>query len=48
MNGAELLVAALYKKGVRKVFSLNGGHISFVYKALIDYGIHIVDVRHDY
>ncbi|SDM15398.1 thiamine pyrophosphate-binding protein [Bacillus sp. OK048] len=47
MNGAELLVAALYKKGVRKVFSLNGGHISFVYKALIDYGIHIVDVRHE-
>ncbi|MEH7235025.1 thiamine pyrophosphate-binding protein [Bacillus sp. JJ1562] len=47
MNGAELLVAALYKKGVRQVFSLNGGHISFVYKALIDYGIRIVDVRHE-
>ncbi|MBS4215134.1 MULTISPECIES: thiamine pyrophosphate-binding protein [Neobacillus] len=47
MNGAELLVAALYKKGVRQVFSLNGGHISLVYKALIDYGIRIVDVRHE-
>ncbi|MBU8915143.1 thiamine pyrophosphate-binding protein [Bacillus sp. FJAT-29953] len=47
MNGAELLVEALYKKGVRQIFSLNGGHICWVYKACVDYGIRIIDVRHE-
>ncbi|OLO39281.1 hypothetical protein BTR23_09550 [Alkalihalophilus pseudofirmus] len=47
MNGADLLVSALYKKGIREIFSLNGGHICLVYKACVDYGMRIIDVRHE-
>lgn len=47
VNGAALLVSALKCKGVDQVFSLNGGHIADIYKACVDCGVRILDVRHE-
>ena len=44
---AELFAAALYGRGVRRVFGLCGGHIQPVWDALDRLGVEVVDVRHE-
>lgn len=46
-RGAELLVRALQRAGVRCVFSLSGNHVMSVYDALIGSGIRLVHTRHE-
>jgi acetolactate synthase-1/2/3 large subunit len=41
------LIRALTRHGVRQVFSLCGDHINAAYDACLDYGVRIVDVRHE-
>ena len=43
------LVAKVLKEveGVSTVFSLSGGHIDRIYDGFFEYGIRIVDVRHE-
>ena len=47
MRGADLLVRALRKAGVSRIFSLSGNQIMPVYDACIDAGIEIVHTRHE-
>ena len=46
-RGAEMLVRAMQRAGVRCVFSLSGNHIMPVYDALIDSGIRLIHTRHE-
>jgi acetolactate synthase-1/2/3 large subunit len=46
-RGADLLVMALQRAGVRTLFTLSGNHIMPVYDALIDSGIRLVHTRHE-
>ena len=43
------LVAKVLKEveGVSTVFSLSGGHIDRIYDGFYEYGVRIVDVRHE-
>jgi len=43
------LVAKYLKEveGVETVFSLSGGHIDRIYDGFFEYGVHIIDVRHE-
>ncbi len=47
MLGAELVVGALKRQGVRTIFSLSGNQIMPIYDACLDAGIRIVHVRHE-
>lgn len=47
MLGAELVVRALARRGVRTIFSLSGNQIMPLYDACIDARIRIVHVRHE-
>jgi acetolactate synthase-1/2/3 large subunit len=43
-------LAARYLKeveGVSTVFSLSGGHIDMIYDGFIEYGVDLIDVRHE-
>lgn len=46
-RGAQLLVQALQRAGVRCLFSLSGNHIMPVYDALIGSGIRLIHTRHE-
>lgn len=46
-SGGQLLVEALAREGVRRIFSLSGGVINPIYDACIDAGIEIVHTRHE-
>jgi acetolactate synthase-1/2/3 large subunit len=45
--GADLVISGIRKQGIQQIFSLNGGHISWLYKACVDYHVSILDVRHE-
>ncbi|MBL8340556.1 MAG: thiamine pyrophosphate-binding protein [Rubrivivax sp.] len=47
MRGADLLVHALQRAGVARVFSLSGNHVMAVYDALAGSGVGLVHVRHE-
>jgi acetolactate synthase-1/2/3 large subunit len=46
-TGAQLLVRALKREGIDRVFSLCGDHLNAMYVACGEYGVAIVDVRHE-
>lgn len=46
-HGGRLVARRLAKAGVSKLFTLSGGHIFSVYDGCREYGIDIVDVRHE-
>ncbi len=46
-RGADLLVHALQRAGVKALFTLSGNHIMPVYDALIGSGIRLVHTRHE-
>ncbi len=47
LNGGEMVVRALEKEGVARVFSISGGHIAPIYDAMIDSDISLEHVRHE-
>lgn len=47
MRGADLLVAALSKAGVKVIYSLSGNQIMPIYDACLDAGIRIIHTRHE-
>ena len=47
MKGAQWIVSALARRGVKIIFSLSGNQIMPLYDACIDAGIRIVHVRHE-
>lgn len=46
-EAGRVVVAQLKREGVEVLFSLNGGHIALIYDACLDFGVRIVDVRHE-
>lgn len=46
-EGGRLVARTLHELGVTDIFSLAGGHINPVYKACPDFGIRIIDTRHE-
>jgi acetolactate synthase-1/2/3 large subunit len=46
-RGADALVKAMARAGVRRVFTLSGNHIMPVFDAALDAGIELVHVRHE-
>ncbi len=46
-NGGEMVVEVLARHGVRRVFTLCGGHISPILVAAEDAGLQVIDVRHE-
>ena len=46
-RGADALVAALARTGVRHVFTLSGNHIMPVFDALLGVGIELIHARHE-
>ena len=47
MHGGQLVAKTLKSAGVECVFTLSGGHIMPIYDGCLDYGIKVVDVRHE-
>src|ERR687887_908311 len=47
LHGGRLVARALRRHGVRKLFSLSGGHLFSIYDGCRAEGIDIVDVRHE-
>lgn len=47
IEAGRLAVAQLKREGVDVLFSLNGGHIALIYDACLDFGVRLVDVRHE-
>ncbi len=47
VTGAQLLVRALKREGVERVFSLCGDHLNAIFVACAEEGVSIVDVRHE-
>src|SRR5262245_50141966 len=47
VSGGELVVRALRKAGVEKLFALHGANIDSIFQGCLDYGIPIVDTRHE-
>jgi acetolactate synthase-1/2/3 large subunit len=45
--GGHLVARALKEEGVSHLFTLCGGHIQNIYDGCLDYGIRVVDVRHE-
>jgi len=46
-RGADALVRALARAGIRRVFTLSGNHIMSVFDAALDAGIALVHTRHE-
>jgi acetolactate synthase I/II/III large subunit len=47
VRGAEILIEALRRAGVRKIFTLSGNHIMPIFDAALGSGIDLVHVRHE-
>lgn len=47
VTGGELVVRALRKAGVEKLFALHGANIDAIFQGCLDHGIPIVDTRHE-
>lgn len=47
LDAGRLAVAQLRREGVDVLFSLNGGHVALVYEGCLDFGLRVVDVRHE-
>lgn len=47
VTGGELIVRALRKAGVEKLFALHGANIDCIFQGCLDHGIPIVDTRHE-
>lgn len=47
VNGGELIVRALQKAGVEKLFALHGANIDSIFQACMDSNLPIVDNRHE-
>lgn len=45
--GGHLVARALKAEGLTHLFTLCGGHIQNIYDGCLDYGIRVVDVRHE-
>jgi acetolactate synthase-1/2/3 large subunit len=46
-SGGHLVARALKVEGVTHLFTLCGGHIQNIYDGCLDYGIRVVDTRHE-
>jgi len=46
-EGGRLVARTLHELGVTDIFSLAGGHINPVYRACPEFGIRIIDTRHE-
>lgn len=47
VHGGRLVAEALHKEGVTHAFTLCGGHIQHIYDGCLDFGIRVVDFRHE-
>lgn len=47
VTGGELVIRALRKAGVEKVFALHGANVDCLFQSCFDHGIQIVDTRHE-
>jgi len=47
LHGGRLVARRLKAYGVRKLFTLSGGHLFSIYDGCREHGIDIVDVRHE-
>ncbi|MFX1283780.1 MAG: thiamine pyrophosphate-binding protein [Promethearchaeota archaeon] len=47
LSGGSLVAKSLAQEGVQYVFSISGGHINPIYKALDEEGIQIITTRHE-
>jgi acetolactate synthase-1/2/3 large subunit len=46
-RGGDLVVRALKEEGVKYIFGLSGAHINTIFDACIDFGIRVIDTRHE-
>lgn len=47
IDGGHMVAKALKMEGIDRVFSLSGQSIIPIYNGCLDYGIHVVDTRHE-
>lgn len=47
MTGGELVVRALRKAGIEKLFALHGANIDSIFQECLNHGIPIIDTRHE-
>jgi acetolactate synthase-1/2/3 large subunit len=47
VTGGEMVVRALRKAGVEKLFALHGANIDSIFQSCLDHGLPIVDTRHE-
>jgi acetolactate synthase-1/2/3 large subunit len=46
-NGGELLIQMLERAGVRRFFTLHGGHLDSIFMAAQEHGFEVTDMRHE-
>jgi len=46
-RGGDLVAWGLKEEGVEYIFGLSGGHVNSIFDASIDFGIKIIDTRHE-
>src|ERR1044072_5850636 len=47
VSGGELVVRALRKAGVEKLFALHGANVDPIFQGCLDHGLTIIDTRHE-
>lgn len=47
IDGGEMFVRVLKQQGIDTVFTLHGGHLDSIFQAALDYGIRLIDTRHE-
>ena len=47
ISGAHLLVRAMRRHGVERIFGLCGDHVNSIFNACLDEGVGVVDTRHE-
>lgn len=47
VHGGALVAESLHREGVSHLFTLCGGHVQHIYDGCLDYGIRVVDFRHE-
>ncbi|HWP47795.1 MAG TPA: thiamine pyrophosphate-binding protein [Candidatus Limnocylindrales bacterium] len=47
LTGGHLIVKSLKREGVKRIFGLCGDHINPIFNACLDYGVEVIDTRHE-
>jgi acetolactate synthase-1/2/3 large subunit len=47
LTGGDLVIKSLKREGVKRIFGLCGDHVNPIFNACLEYGVEIIDTRHE-